>query len=438
MRESKENAQRMAVVPVHSTVDAKVEAFKKLVESAKKENRQKLTGYFVRSCSDDGKNCVNRYSPEWDEDFKMTPRNVTAHHLGIPLGPTVRQVPWDSYNRPENDIMPKANFLGANFVGYGANDRYVPYDFTNINPAVTLVPPWKRDSKVDEMKGRERAWELSLPKTMVTDYHRACPMNETTGVGCLFGDDGVDGVTEATFFSEGYGADERLGGLAAKGVNVDSWALMNASRHKWDAKGEDHPPGDVPPFEWEGLKEPEWAYENSAMRSQGWKSEGDKNIRLMKGSMPDYDDKLGVADRAVDAAELTKQLQVQHQVEIENDDHFADWEPNSDKNKLLVFGTSHTLAGQRWDPEAHKFVHDGWTLWNNSVPAAEAAAAYRGAGARPLPMVRTGDFLRDAVLNQGWQVTNMVGAADNNLERGVVGASDEVSPDKLEKLGVNV
>ena len=420
-----------------SEEDAMIDSFKQKV-AAGKERQQVLNGYFVKSCDPKGLNCVNRFAPEWDEDFKMTPRNVTSYRFGLPLGASVVQVPWDPYNIPQNDIFPKANFVGANVVGFGANDRFVPLEFTAIHHE-RLVPPWKRADKEKEMQGRERAWEKSLPVTMATDYHKACPMNEETGVGCIFGDDGVDGVTEATYFSNGFGADHKADKLLNSGVNVDSWVIMNATRHSWDAKGIDHPPADVPEYKWEGMKEPEWSSENSAMRSQGWNPEGPENKRLMLGTVNAYNDQLGVSDEFKDASQYGEQLQLHHQREIEENDHFADWNSNSDKNKLLVFGTSHTLAGQRWDPEHHKFVHDGWTLWNNSVPAAEAVADYRGPGARPLKMVRTGDFIRDAVLNQGWQGANMVNGADNNLKRASGEEQAEAfAPQKLQDLGVNV
>jgi hypothetical protein len=37
-------------------------------------------------------------------------------------------------------------------------------------------------------------------------------------------------------------------------------------------------------------------------------------------------------------------------------DHFADWEPESDKNKLLLYGSLHVTDSLRWDPALHAYV----------------------------------------------------------------------------------
>jgi hypothetical protein len=292
---------------------------------------------------------------------------------------------------------------------FGAKDKFVPIEETTLNPE-HLLPAWTKEmmnrgkpkneteSENDDVSGLET---VNANETVI-----GCP-GDPTGRECLSGSDGVDGVHEISVFAPKKDFNSKR--LEANGVVVDDWGVDGGGTHNWNRAAEDHPAeeDESKKVDWTKLHTPQWAYENSAMKSQGWNPEGEENSKLVLGR--DYNMTGPMfGDKYLDGEEYKNQVQVS-QTYRPRDDHFADWDAESDKNMDLVYGEGAIARNKVWNSKEKKFVDSKWSFGDDHLPSTEAAAQLNSNGPR------TGEPFRDGLMRT-WSGANGVGASDHNLD----------------------
>lgn len=317
--------------------------------------------------------------------------------------------------------------LGAHWMTFGAKDNFVPIEESGLNPE-HLLPVWTKEmmNRGKNATDEENDDISDLEKVNATAV--GCP-GDPTGRECLSGSDGVDGVHEISIFAPKKDFNSKK--LEKQGVVVNDWAVPDPEKHDWNRAAEDHASGgdDKDQVDWTKLHTPQWSYENSAMKSQGWDPEGEDNKKLVLGRAYNFTGPV-FGDKYSDGNEYKNQLQVS-QTYRPRDDHFADWEPESEKNMKLVYGEGEIARSKVWNSKERKFVSDKWGVGDDQVPSADAAAELNTLGAR------TGEPFRDGLL-RSWSGANGVGSSDHNLDASGVNATDPAPEEsKLEKYGVN-
>jgi hypothetical protein len=302
---------------------------------------------------------------------------------------------------------------------FGARDNFVPIQETGLNPEHQL-PPWTKEMMA---RGKNETNEedddtSDLDKVNATAV--GCP-GDPTGRECLSGSDGVDGVHEISVFAPK--KDRNTKKLEEQGVVVDDWAVPGAAKHNWNRAAEDHPEEEAEDkIDWTKLHTPQWSYENAAMKSQGWDPEGEENKKLVLGRAYNFTEPM-FGDHYIEPDEYKHQLQVS-QTYRPRDDHFADWEPESDKNQDLVYGEGAIARNKVWSVKDRKFVSTKWSFSDDQVPSTEAAEQLNAQG------LRTGEPFRDGLL-RSWSMANGVGANEHNLEVPICPNSTAVTRDPL-------
>jgi len=229
------------------------------------------------------------------------------------------------------------------------------------------------------------------------------------------------------------------------GVNVDDFHGVKEEHHKWDGAGKDTYKAPTPTkVEWHKLHSAQWAWNNHAMKSQGWDPEGKLNKDLMLGVT--WNDThpsplaTSFADNFVTKKEYAKQLEPRHELsDIGEADHFADWKWNESKNLRLLYGSSGSFYYRVNNTGEHDedWAKDEWDMGDQAVDKVTAAHQLNARS----DMARTGDPLRD--VGAGWPMTNMVGSDVHSIT-GDFGdkfpdASAAASPPlAIERAGVKV
>lgn len=412
-----------------------------------------LIGDYIARCRE-GHGCEKFYRPENLTHYEESNHTivVTSNGIGWPLGPTER-VPTTSFMKSVHDIIPKegrvphadrasAASIGSHWMTMGALDNFVPFNSTRLNSKqYRLLPPWTRhmlekkwgmshEEKTEEEEDKEVE---GLEHVNASDVHGNCP-GDPSGASCLSGSTGVEGVHEWTLFKHGKSWNTRQ--LEKKGINVGEWGIPGLERHRWNRAGADDPPpgGKEDEIDWTQLKKPQWSWENSAMKSQGWDPEGVMNRQLVLGggfgpgnvSLTDVLD-----DNYVNETGYAGQVQVVSDVEHPHNDHFADWEPKSGKNVKLLYGESALTNDMRWSIKNKSWVPTRWGWGDDKVPSQEAAAKQNG-----LELPRTGEPFGD-FMGGGWSGAN--GVASNSYDVAKVEKTTDAYPEKtkLHNLGVN-
>uniref|UniRef100_A0A7S1HFM0 Uncharacterized protein n=1 Tax=Hemiselmis andersenii TaxID=464988 RepID=A0A7S1HFM0_HEMAN len=283
----------------------------------------------------------------------------------------------------------------------------------------------QRDAQKEEEE--EDAEVAGLKKVNASDLHGSCP-GDPTGKTCLSGSDGVDGVHEWSAFSHGKSWNTRW--LEKKGVNVGEWGIPKFRIHHWNRKPVDKPGKEAKEPDWAKMKTPQWAWENNAMRSQGWDPEGVKNRQLILGA--GYGENVTQSDVMDDAyvnrSGYTSQFSVQQKYHP-HDDHFADWKPNSTENVRLLYGDSAFTNDLRWSIRLRKWVKEKWSWGDDHMKQSDFARQLQQRGPR------SGEPLSD-LLDDGWSGAMGVDSNHYNL-----GGENRTAPfpdsTKLKRLGVN-
>ena len=140
--------------------------------------------------------------------------------------------------------------------------------------------------------------------------------------------------------------------LKHAGVNVDGLEALKEPHHEWDADGKDHynetHPEPEHEVDWSKLDSPQWAWNNQAMKSQGWEPEGKENKDLMLGTTWDAKHPApfvgGFADTFVKKDDYNKQIAPRN---VQERDHFGNWGPEEAKNRRLLYGNTGSFE-YRW------------------------------------------------------------------------------------------
>jgi len=377
----------------------------------------KLAGKYVKSCV--GKDCRVRYIPQDVKDWEAANHTmvVMGNGIGIPLGPTIR-TKLDPSLAPLRDL-PKSASSGHKLADSISRemtreftDNFVRWQDTVLNPS-NAPAPWNAEQKTVDMEGLET----------------------------VQGRNGTLPAYEATPLSSGMHQDNDSP-LAERGVNVNSVSYLSEgdTRHQWGRDGEDHAPkAEAKRWDYGAMSDSPWAYENHAMKSQGWDPDGKKNKQLMLGRFwNESKDSQLLGDDFVPREEYAKQIEAQHgELRTPDHDHFADWEANSTKNLKLLFGDSGSLAYHH-DKNKHTYQKNAWGL--GDLPTEPQALVDKGLTFRS-DIPRTGEPITDAVTpSRGWSGENMIDAQSNIIhgQNFPTEPTKPTPPGKLAKLGVKV
>jgi hypothetical protein len=141
---------------------------------------------------------------------------------------------------------------------------------------------------------------------------------DTAGLDEVAGFNNTHDVYEATPFSGTKHYDWKQARLEDMGVNVDDFHGVDEEHHKWDGAGKDTYEEPMPTnVEWHKLNSAQWAWNNHAMKSQGWDPEGKLNKDLMLGVT--WNDThpspfaTSFSDNFVTKKEYAKQLEPHHE-----------------------------------------------------------------------------------------------------------------------------
>jgi len=373
----------------------------------KKAHTQVLAGKHMNSC--DGKRpCHEVWQDDVEDDAKAGENVDTV--TGLPLDPYLKKTKPDAYNHEWHKLIPENSrhhlILGDKQLGAG--DNFVSFQHTGLAPKIYSTPPWKKGLGTGDI-------DLSYSEGVAANDD----LEDTDNPGS-------EGVYEDLPLSAAKKPDWHKEWLESQGIKVDGFGLDPNEQRQSIPLDDDEEDGG----EYDEMDDPQWGFENHAMKSQGWKADSDENRQLVDGS-----GELGrpLDDDFVSSDKYKEQLSHEPDTSAQ-DEHFGSMEHSDPKNLKMLYGDEHHGYIKSGTGE---YQRNDWAL--TDVPADAQDVANR-LHARS-DTIRTGEPLSDTLVYgaRAWQGKNMVHSSDQNVETGEdVDSGDDLDEESgVEKAGVN-